>query len=133
MDTLLSYLLSIILTAHASTVMKPEKILQLVRFSTDMVTYLSIGKALFQAVSSRGADCLIICFCRSGKVAKKMKIPRIYDWLMALIGDADILFGDDFLQPSSSAVGELFQFHLQISGHRCIKINPSETFNTGEE
>ena len=55
--------------------------LQLVRFSTDMGTDLSMGKALFQAASSRGADCLIICFCRSEKVVEKKKIPLIYDWL----------------------------------------------------
>ncbi len=69
--------------------------LQLIRFSTDMATYLSMGKALFQATSSRGADCLIICFRRSGKVAEKMKTPRTYDWLQVLMEDADIVLQDE--------------------------------------
>ena len=68
--------------------------LQLVRFSTDMVTYLSTGKALFHAASSRGADCLIICLRRSEKVAEKKKIPLIYDWQQALMEDADIVLCD---------------------------------------
>ena len=69
--------------------------LQLVRFSTDMVTYLSMGKALFQAASSRGADCLIICLRRSEKVAEALKKPRIYDWQHALIEDANIVLQDE--------------------------------------
>lgn len=107
--------------------------LQQVRFSTDMVTYLSMGKALFQAASSRGADCLTICFCRSGKVAEKMKIPLIYDWQQALMEDADIVIEDESLPPSSPAAGESFQQHLQISGRQYKIIHPSKTFNTGEE
>ena len=107
--------------------------LQLVRFSTDMVTYLSMGKALFDAASSRGADCLIICIRRSGKVANEMKVSRIYDWLPALMEDTDIVFEDESLQPSSPAVGESFQLHLQISDHQYKIINPSKAFNTGEK
>ena len=103
--------------------------LQLVRFSTDMVTYLSMGKALFQAASSRGADCLIICFRRAGKVAEKMEIQLIYDWLQQLKEEADIVIEDESLQLS----GELFQLHLQISGHEYKIINPSKTFSTGEK
>ena len=107
--------------------------LQLVRFSTDMVTFLSIGKALFQAASSRGADCLIICFRRAGKVAEKMEIPLIYDWLQDLMEDADIVLEEESLQPSSPAVGEPFQLHLQISNHQYKITHPSKTSNTGKE
>jgi len=88
--------------------------LQLVRFSTDMVTYLSMGKALFDVASSRGADCLIICLCRSGKVAETLKKPQVYDWLQVLMEDADIVFEDESLQPSSPAAGEPIQLHLQV-------------------
>ena len=107
--------------------------LQLVRFSTGMVTFLSIGKALFQAASFRGADCLIICFRRSGKVAGKMKIPLIYNWLQILKEEADIVLEDESLQPSSSAVGEPFHLHLQISNHQYKITHPSNTSNTGKE
>ena len=107
--------------------------LQLVRFSTDMVTYLSMGKALFDAASSRGADCLIICIRRSGKVAEKKKIPLIYDWQQVLMEDADIVFEDESMQQPSPAVGELFQLNLVISGHQYKIINPPKTFNTGKE
>ena len=107
--------------------------LQLVRFSTDMVTYLSMGKALFQAASSRGADCLIICFCRSGKVAEEMKTPRTYDWLQQLKEEADIVIEDESLPPSSPAVVEPVQLYLQFSGHKYKIVNQSATFKTGEE
>ena len=107
--------------------------LQLVRFSTGMVTYLSIGKTLFQAASSRGADCLIICFRRSGKVAGKMKIPLIYNWLQILKEEADIVLEDESLPQSSPAVGEPFHLHLQISNHQYKITHPSKTSNTGNE
>ena len=110
--------------------------LQLVRFSTDTATDLSMGesllqmgKNLFQATSSRGADCLIICFRRAEKVAETLKIPLIYDWQQSLIEDANIVFEDESLQPS----GELFQLHLQISGRQYKIIHPSKTFSTGEK
>jgi len=110
--------------------------LQLVRFSTDTGADLSMGesllqmgKNLFQSASSRGADCLIICFRRAEKVAETLKIPQIYDWQQSLIEDANIVFEDESLQPS----GELFQLHLQISGHEYKIINPSKTFSTGEK
>lgn len=107
--------------------------LQLVRFSTDMVTYLSMGKTLFDVASSRGADCLIICLCRSGKVAETLKKPQVYDWLQVLMEDADIVFEDESLQPSSPAVVEPVQLHLQVSGHKYKITNQSTTFKTGEE
>ncbi len=79
--------------------------LQLVRFSTDMGTDLSMGesllqmgKNLFQSASSRGADCLIICFRRAEKVAETLKIPQIYDWQQALMEDTDIVLQDDALE-----------------------------------
>ena len=79
--------------------------LQLVRFSPDMETDLSMGesllqmgKNLFQAASSRGADCLIICFRRAEKVAETLKIPQIYDWQQALMEDTDIVLKDDALE-----------------------------------
>ena len=105
--------------------------LQLVRFSTDMVTYLSMGKALFDVASSRGADCLIICLCRSGKGAETLKIPQVYDWLQVLMEDADIVFEDEVLQPSSPAVVEPIQLHLQVSGHKYKIANQSTTSKTG--
>lgn len=88
--------------------------LQLVRFSTDMVTYLSMGKALFQAASSRGADCLIICFRRAEKVAEALKKPRIYDWLQVLMEDADIVLQDDALE--KKAGNELIEMPGQGTG-----------------
>ena len=88
--------------------------LQLVRFSTDMVTYLSMGKALLDVASSRGADCLIICFRRSEKVAKALKKTRIYDWLQVLMEYADIVLQDDALE--KKAGNELIEMPGQGTG-----------------
>lgn len=65
--------------------------LQLVQFSTDMATYLSMGKALFHAAASRGADSLIISLCRSVKASESLKKKCVFDWQQWLIDDADIV------------------------------------------
>ena len=94
--------------------------LQLVRFSTDMVTYLSMGKALFQAASSRGADCLVICLRRAEKAAEKKKIPLIYDWQQALMEEADIVFEDESLP----LCGQKFSSTSGMTAQSCVR-NPN--------
>lgn len=79
-------------------------------FNSELVSF---GKKLFQRASSCGVDCIIIASKRSQKVMEKLQLP-MPSWLQELKAAADIVFEDATLQPSSPAVGDLFQLHLQI-------------------
>ena len=79
-------------------------------FNSELVSF---DKKLFQLASSCGVDCMIVAFKRSRKVMEKLQLP-MPTYLLELQAAADIVFEDATLQPSSPAVGDLFQLHLQI-------------------
>ena len=98
-------------------------------FNSELVSF---GKKLFQLASSCGVDCMIVAFKRSRKAMERLQLP-MQTYLQELKAAADIVFEDESLQPSSPAVVEPVQLHLQVSGHKYKIANQSTTFKTGEE
>ena len=93
---------------------------------------VSFGKKLFQLASSSGIDCMIVTFKHTRKAMEKRPLP-MPTWLLELQAAADAVFEEKSLQPSSPAVRDPIRLHLHFSDHEYKIINPSNTFETGEE